>query len=103
MDTADPLVKFQCFLEEVMEALTFGFLFAPAPPNRTCHYKRREQVEEGPGNVERLWLALISPHFSVGVPDITEDQFFEEFSGISQLQAKKRGQINKEVSCCFCG
>ena len=36
--------------------------------------------------------------FSVGVPEITEDQFFEEFSCISQNQSKKRGQINKEVS-----
>ncbi|XP_063694738.1 BAI1-associated protein 3-like isoform X2 [Bolinopsis microptera] len=34
---------------------------------------------------------------SVGVPEITEDQFFEDFSCINQIQAKKRGQINKEV------
>ena len=40
-------------------------------------------------------------NFSVGVPEITEDQFFEEFSCISQIQAKKRGQINKEVRSLY--
>ncbi|KAL5256074.1 hypothetical protein ACHWQZ_G011327 [Mnemiopsis leidyi] len=35
--------------------------------------------------------------YIVGVPEITEDQFFDDFSCINQIQAKKRGQINKEV------
>ena len=46
------------------------------------------------------WLTYtinLASNFSVGVPEITEDQFFEDFSCINQIQAKKRGQINKEV------
>lgn len=47
------------------------------------------------------WLTYtinLASNFSVGVPEITEDQFFDDFSCINQIQAKKRGQINKEVS-----
>ena len=74
--------------------------FTSVSADDSCYHKKEPRKEQKRFLPSIAWFRdsvnLVS-YFSVGVPEITEDQFFEDFSCINQIQAKKRGQINKEV------
>ena len=97
MQDVNLVVKLQCLVEEIYGIIvnaTSGSITADDALNRSRRRStRRESVFS-----KTIRIFHMSNHFSVGVPEITEDQFFDDFSCISQIQAKKRGHINKEVS-----
>jgi hypothetical protein len=101
MDRIEFVDKLQCLIEELYGVILniTSFSSDDARYRRTYGGKREKRNNEG--FLESIpWLSYtlnLASNFSVGVPEITEDQFFEDFSYINQIQAKKRGQINKEV------
>jgi len=101
-------VQLSCLVEELVGMLESGFRTDDHDEEVVALLQRRVSAVRVTEvrDVETTEMSFLartikmfyhSQNFSVGVPEINEDQFFEDFSGISQQQAKKRGQINKEV------
>ena len=93
MDNVDFIVKLQCLMEELC-GIVLNLTFST---DDTHYRKKKSEPEHALFALPWYRTFTMATNFSVGVPEITEDQFFEDFSCISQIQAKKRGQINKEV------
>ena len=105
MDNVEFMVKLQCLLEELYGMILNFTSLSTEDADYTYRRKERHgsavrrEKQRYPGFLDS-WFSYtinLASNFSVGVPEITEDQFFEDFSCINQIQAKKRGQINKEV------
>ena len=111
MDRVEFIMKLQCLVEEIYGViLNLTTLSTDDSTYRRglsgggrggSAGRRREKESYLAFLKSPNWLTYtinLASNFSVGVPEITEDQFFDDFSCINQIQAKKRGQINKEVS-----